>query len=90
MAKYISREEFIFKNLKKKNSTAIAAGYIREARFNGGRICDDGYPDSRFKATYCLHFEEIRKLISRLRREYEYEYPCDNHIRNIKKFWSRR
>lgn len=63
--------------------------YISHAIENGARIADDGYPDSRFKATYGNEFEYVRKLISRLRNAYNYEYPNIVHVINKAKFMER-
>ena len=53
--------------------------YTRRMREAGVRICNDGYPDARFKETYNKNYEEIRQIIADIRTQYrleltEYEY----------------
>lgn len=49
--------------------------YVNHAKENGARVCNDGYPDTRFKATYPPEFEKARRFISRCRQHHAAFYP---------------
>ena len=73
---FITPNMFINSRINKlhKSVRAHANDYTFHARAHGVRICNDGYPDARYKATYLREFEAIRQLIADLRREYEYHF----------------
>ena len=45
----------------------LASIYTREM---GGRICNDGYPDARFKCTYGMRWNPIRHFLSKQRQRH--------------------
>lgn len=47
--------------------------YCTYARANGARICNDGYPDCRFSATYGDEHQLARRYVARLRKLYEHD-----------------
>ena len=54
---------------------AVVAEYLKYATENGARLCNDGYPDTRFKATYLTRHNKVRRYIDKLRVEYDIQYP---------------
>ncbi len=71
----MSAESYVAKRidtLKPKHQATIR-GYIRYAKEQGARICNDGYPDARFKGTYKPEHAKARQYISRVRNAYKYE-----------------
>ncbi len=71
----MSAESFVAKRietLKPKHQAGVRE-YIRFAKENGARMCNDGYPDARFKGTYKPEHMKARQYISRVRNAYKYE-----------------
>lgn len=73
----ISKSEYIQDLLSKQpdHVQKIAAAYVKTAIDAGARLCNDGFPDTRFKCTYPQHFLKIRMWIDRCRKLYDYDYP---------------
>ena len=47
-----------------------AREYTTHTREMGGRICNDGYPDARFKCTYGMRWNPIRHFLSKQRQRH--------------------
>ncbi len=48
--------------------------YEAYALAEGARICNDGFPDTRFKGTYPAKYLKARKFIARVREWYEFNH----------------
>lgn len=70
---FISRERYIDKMVAKLPPVqqAQVADYRTFAVNMGARICNDGYPDTRFKGTYRAEDTKARKYVARVRDSYE-------------------
>jgi hypothetical protein len=68
-----SKEQYIESELKKLTPSLQSAvySYVKFAVFHNARICNDGYPDTRFKATFDSKDLRARKAISKIREQYD-------------------
>ncbi len=68
----ISQASYVSQQIRKlsKAYQLNALNYIDHAKVMGGRICNDGYPDARYKCTFHEEFREIRMAIARYRQKY--------------------
>ena len=64
------------------NIRAKITAYITYARKSGARICNDGFPDTRFKGTYSADHEKVRRYIGACRDHYRMQYPHPMHVIN--------
>ena len=72
---FLSKEEYIDKCVKTKSLhlQGVVLQYLIAARRAGARICNDGYPDCRFKGTFASEHVDARKFIGKLRIKYDQE-----------------
>lgn len=78
----LTKEKFIRDYVAAQPQTVqkAVAAYEKYALEESARICNDGFPDSRFKGTYPAKYLKARKFIARVREWYEF-----NHGGSIRK-----
>ena len=64
------------------NTRRKIATYVIYARKCEARICNDGFPDTRFKGTYNADHEKVRRYISACRDHYDAQHPHPMHVKN--------
>ena len=84
-----SRNEYIHAGIEKCDPvirTKVEA-YLYEVSVKGTRICNDGFPDARFMSTF-KHID-ARKVIARLRTEYDAQLFTVTVVKNYSLFGSK-
>lgn len=78
------KEKFITDYIEKQEPRVVKAvqDYLDFAHEHGVRMCDDGFPDTRFKGTYEARHLKARKFIARIREYYCSLYPHPAHVAN--------